>query len=223
MEKLGFSERKRFHSWIGSLEGRAETMAPMIEPLYQQLKAEGVSFSNLTGEQWLADLDTFYRYVDQIFGNNYAYTGISPEAFRAAFGEPLARRLSPTGSVLARDAEGEIVGFFIAIPDYAPLACQGNPRRVPLSQLSYDQVSRITAPTLLGKTGGVHPRFRNKGLFSVMSYLMMCWGARHYSRGGAVLVREDNPSARVGSAAFSRPDDQRRDYALYGRNLQCTP
>lgn len=220
LESLGFTEAKRFHSWLGPMQGRADAMGQTLEPAYQALLGDGLQFTRLTAETWLERLDEFYSYVDQIFGNNYAYTGISAEGFRAGFGEPIARKLCPNTSVLVEDGGGAVAGFFLAFPDYAPLARQGNPERKGLGDVSYDDLQGLTARrTILGKTGGVHPDYRQKGLFGVMSYCMMAAATPYYDWTGAVLVREDNPSARVGRLAFSGPQDQQRDYALYVKNL----
>ncbi|MFE8069850.1 hypothetical protein QQM79_02225 [Marinobacteraceae bacterium S3BR75-40.1] len=220
LDELDLKPVKHFHSWLGPMDGRAESMGRSLEPVYQSLLAEGLRFSPLDGATWLGRLDEFYRYVDQIFGNNYAYTGISETAFRQGFGQPIASRLCPRSSVLVETADGDVAGFFLGFPDYGPLACQGNPKRKALADCTFDDLARIPGrKTLLGKTGGVHPAYRQKGLFGVMSYRMMQAGTGQYDWGGAVMVREDNPSARVGQLAYSRPDDEQHDYALYGKEL----
>lgn len=219
LEALGYRVEKRFHSWLGPIAGRPARLAPQMEPLVDSLKAEGLVFTRLDGDTWLSRLDAFYDYVDQIFGNNYAYRGIDRDSFRRGLGEPIARRLCPHSSVLVQDPAGELAGFFIGFPDYGSLLRHNNPRRLAPEAVHAGHLADLESPLLLGKTGGVHPAYREKGLFAAMSYRMMALGEPHYVQGGAVLVREDNPSARVARLCFSGPEDQRRDYALFAREL----
>ncbi|WP_369601044.1 hypothetical protein AAIA72_14670 [Hahella sp. SMD15-11] len=220
LEACGYRQEKRFYSWLGPLAGRAERMAPRIAPLHDALCNEGVTFEPLTPDIWLNELGAFYRYVDQIFGANYAYRGISEDAFRSSYGEPFARRFCPRSSVLARRPDGDVAGFFIALPDYGPLARVNREGCIPLAELNYaDHLQRLKPLTMLGKTGGVHPAYRQKGLFAVMSWLMMRWAEPFADHGGAVLVREDNPSARVAGLAFPASDSTRREYALFVKEL----
>ena len=220
LTQQGFGLLKTFHSWLGPVQGRPEKLAATMEPMVQALETDGVTFRPLTGDIWMNRLDEFYRYVDQIFGNNFAYTPLSQERFQAGFGAPLANRLCPHSSVLAEHRDGSIAGFFLSFPDYAPLIRQGNPNRQALADCTFEDVANMShPPMLLGKTGGVHPDYRHRGLFAVMSYLMLKQSTRHYDWGGAVLVREDNPSARVGATVFGMPGDQRRDYGLFAKDL----
>lgn len=220
LDTAGFRPLKQFHSWLGPIDDRVEALSADMEPALQGLESEGLSFLPLNGDTWLGRLDEFYDYVDQIFGNNFAYTRISRDHFETSFGSPIARRLCPHSSVLAQNADGEIAGFFLGFPDYGPLVQQGNKEQMVLSEIGFEDFSRLKGRrTLLGKTGGVHPDFRNRGLFGIMSYLMLKRGSAHYDWGGAVLVREDNPSARVAELMFSRPQDQRRDYGLFAKDL----
>lgn len=219
LTQLGFQEVRRFATLEGPLAGRARRLAPLVEPAKAALEAQGVRFTPLSGDWWMDNLVAIYRYVEQIFGENYAYRGISFDAFKAGYGAGLAARICPHSSVLALDDQGELAGFFLAIPDYSPLLRQGG-RALPASQVSYAQVAELGDNSLLlGKTGGVHPRFRKQGLFAVMTYLMAAWGESRFTRGAAALVRDDNPSFKVAKQVFSLPDDRQRDYALFGRSL----
>ncbi len=220
LEQLGYRKEKTFHSWLGPLEGRVAALSALMEPVREQLESEGLTFSLLTPEIWLDRLDAFYDYVDQIFGNNYAYTGIRREAFIQSYGPALAKRLCPNCSVLVTHQDDSIAGFFLGFPDYGPISRAVKGQIRPISELGYEDFLNYDGRRLmLGKSGGVHPDYRQKGLFGLMAYLMMKWGGELYNWAGAVMVREDNPSARTGQLVFNQADDQRRDYALYLKEL----
>ncbi|WP_250657930.1 hypothetical protein [Alkalimarinus coralli] len=220
MEKLGYGVSKRFYSWFGRLDNRAEKSAPLMSKEVAKLEQQGIKFSRLTPEYWLNHLPEIFLNVDEIFKDNFAYSGITFEAFEKAFGEGFAYRFCPKASVLATDAEGNIAGFFVAFPDYSPLLKQSSPKKVEASQIRYnDHFKLLEHPKVLGKSGGVSPAYRKSGLFSVMSYLLTQWSEASYELGGATLVREDNPSARVGRLFFSQPGDWSHEYALFSKTL----
>jgi len=165
-------------------------------------------------------LPEIFQNVDEIFKDNFAYSGISFEEFKKGFGELFAFRFCPKSSVLAMGPDNNIAGFFVAFPDYSPLMKQSAALTVNADVLNYNEHFKLLeTPLALGKSGGVSPAFRKSGLFSVMSYLMMKWIQGDYIYGAATLVREDNPSARVGKMFFSQPGDWSHEYALFSKDL----
>lgn len=220
MNHLGYSVSKRFYSWFGRLGNRAELAAPLMNPEIEKLEAQGIRFSHLTPEFWLGNLPEIYQNVDEIFKDNFAYSGISYSDFEAGFGSSFAAKFCPESSVLAMGPDNKIAGFFVAFPDYSQLLKQSSVNKIEAAELKFSEhFPLLVEPTVLGKSGGVSPNYRKSGLFSVMSYLLTKWSERHYTWGGATLVREDNPSARVGRLFFSQPGDWCHEYALFSKEL----
>lgn len=220
MTRLGYGVSKRFYSWFGPAKGKVERAAGIMEPALKALKEQGIKFSPLTPAFWLSNLPEIFQNVDEIFKDNFAYSGISFEEFEKGFGKGFASRFCHVSSVLAMGADNKIAGFFVAFPDYSPLLKQSAVHRLNAAELSYNQHFKLLEnPLALGKSGGVSPAYRKSGLFSVMSYLMMQWIQQNYTNGGANLVREDNPSARVGKMFFSQPSDWSHEYALFSKVL----
>ncbi len=220
MNQLGYDVSKRFYSWFGLQKGKVECAAPMMEPALKKLEEQGVIFCRLTPEYWLDNLPEIFQNVDEIFKDNFAYSGISFDAFEKGFGRSFASRFCPKSSVLAVGPDNKIAGFFVAFPDYSPLIKQSSAQKVSAAELNCNEHFKfLKSPLALGKSGGVSPAFRKSGLFSVMSYLMMQWIQDNYTYGAATLVRADNPSARVGKMFFSQPGDWSHEYALFTKDL----
>jgi len=73
----------------------------------------------------------------------------------------------------------------------------------------------LQGPTLaLAKTGGVHPRFRQSGLFNWMGLELVVAVGDHYDTLCGALMREDNPSLRFGMIC-----PLQRDYGLFSKTL----
>ena len=220
MGQLGYGVSKRFYSWFGLQKGKVELAAPMMEPALKNLEEQGVKFSRLTPDFWLNNLPEIFKNVDEIFKDNFAYTGISFEEFEKSFGQSFVSRFCPESSVLAMGPDNKIAGFFVAFPDYSPLVKQSAVHKISAAELNFNEHFKLLeTPMALGKSGGVSPAFRKSGLFSAMSYLMMQWLKPSYTYGAATLVREDNPSARVGKMFFSQPGDWSHEYALFSKDL----
>jgi len=179
------------------------------------------TFTELTGEFWLAHLAEFYAAIDVIFSENFAYSPISYDVFSSSYGASIAQRLCPKTSVLALDQKQRIAGFFLVFPDYAPLCCQGASAPMALSEMSYAQhYAQLPEPRLaLGKTMGVLPRYRNKGLrgglYTILSAEVAERVAQHYAQTAACLMREGNPS----QALVDRYRHHVRFYGLYEKAL----
>lgn len=220
LEAMGYGVCKRFYSWFGELAGRAAAWAGRMEPVLAELRGQGWRFEPFAPADWAGALDDIYGLVDEIFGQNYAYRGISRQAFERGYGSALAQRFCPYASSRVTDPEGRLAAFFLVFPDYGPLLRQGAQPPLPASRVNFaEHFPQLPQPLLLGKTGGVHPRYRQLGLFGLMTYLGSSWGESRYARVAATLVREDNPSRKVAEAFFSRPGDWRHDYALFAKSL----
>lgn len=195
LEKLGFGIRYRYLSTFAdtaSVVAGVKSDYLRVKPKLEQL----VSLEAMTADFWMNNLDELYGFVDQVFGGNFAYTGISRSSFEAACGHPFADKFCPQSSVLARAKDGRIAGFFLVYPDYAPLLQQGASTRTRNSDVKYaTHFSQLPAPRRgLAKTGGVHPDFRAHGLFTAMSCELSLRAEGIYEELAGTLVREDNNS-----------------------------
>lgn len=213
LERLGFEQRYRYLSTFNDSQGVVESVSADYLRVKPQLE-KVVTLEALTGEFWMSHLAEMYGFIDQVFGGNFAYSRLSYDAFVQQCGKPFAERLCPHSSVLARSRDGRIAGFFLVYPDYAPLLRQGNAQRVAPSALSFaEHAARLPYPRrALAKTGGVHPDFRELGLFTAMGCELSLRAAPHYAQLAATLVREDNNSRQF---ALRHGRGASHHYALY--------
>jgi hypothetical protein len=112
LETMGYYNNKRFYSWFGELEKRVETLSTMMEGALSGLLAKGVRFEKLTSDYWLKNLRDIYQQVNDIFRDNFAYTGISYDAFERDYGVTFAKKICSETSVLALDSHHRMIGFF---------------------------------------------------------------------------------------------------------------
>lgn len=217
LETLGLELR---HRYLSSFNDLAQ-VAASVRPDYQRVKPQlerVLRLEAMTGDFWMAHLDELYGLVDAVFGANFAYTPLSRTAFEQQCGQSLADRLCPLSSVLALAHDGRIAGFFLTYPDFTPLLRQGNPRRLAASSLKQaEHFDLLPAPRrLLAKTGGVHPEFREHGLFTAMGCELSLRAEAHYQRVVGALVREDNNSRQL---ALRHGGSELHHYGLYQGKL----
>lgn len=180
----------------------------------------GYAIAPLDADGWLALLPEVYAAADAMFGANLAYTPLPEAAFVAAMGEPVARRLCPHTSLVARAPDGSLAGFVLVQPHWGALLVQGAPGGpVPAAALSYaEHAPRLAAlgvRTAVARTVGVAPAHRRRGLMAALGATALERGRGRYDRWMAALVRDDNPSRRFGAAHAAAE----RRYALYARSL----
>ncbi|UTW49360.1 hypothetical protein [Bacterioplanoides sp. SCSIO 12839] len=216
LDGLGYSIRYRYFTRINN---NPAELAAMVAPILERGKtalAGEFEFHRFTGDIWREKLSELYPITDKMFRNNFAYSPISEEQFKAACGEPFAKKLCPNSSVLVTDRDGSIAGYFLVFPDFSPLIRQGI---TTAEEANFEQhFDVLPEPCMaLAKTGAVHPDYRKAGLFTLMSMQLTTWGAPYYQRMAASLVREDNPSLKYASNG-----EQERGYALYFKKLNKT-
>lgn len=193
------------------LEASSREYNALHRRISKQLKVQ-----QLTGDIWLDKLPEFYSLIDQIFGENFAYTPLSYNQFEAAMGRSVAEKLCPLSSMIAWGKEGEIAGFFLAFPDYSPLMNQGaEERRVDHVTFAGSSELLPRPRTMLLKTVGTHPSYRRFGLGSYLGLEGCRLAQDYYDRVIAALLKSDNPSTK-----FPRRHIQtNRTYALFKRTL----
>lgn len=218
MEGLGFqtNEDLNYLSFPVDIPAFLEATQREYNALRRRVTSQ-LKIEQLTADIWLDKIDEFYGLIDQIFGQNFAYTPLSREQFKSAMGASFAEKLCPLSSMIAWGKQGEIAGFFLAFPDYGPLMNLGaEPNR--MDQVSFtNDFPKLPHPrTMLLKTVGTHPNYRRFGLGSYLGLEGCRLAQDKYERVIAALLKSDNPSTN-----FPRRHIQpTRTYALYTKSLQ---
>jgi len=215
LEQLNFQLTDQYYSWLGPMTDQAARFRSFADPLKKSFKEKGIQFNPLKNYPWENHLNECYQILEKVFSKNIAYTSISPAIKKNLFGIDFFKRLCPHTTVIATDGKDQLVGFFLTVPDYNPLLMSSSPKQAaePSFELYFPQLIK---PTLIAKTGGVIPDYRNSHLFSVMSQLIAEWGEEYYLNARAVMVHENNPSAKVARLAFAEINQHR--YGMYAFN-----
>jgi hypothetical protein len=218
LEQLGYQPAARYVTQ-GTARPYSEVAGEILaaKAAADALLAESViQIERLTPQYWLENLDAFYPLVDLVFGQNFAYSRISRDAFGVVCGEPFARRFCERTSVVALAADGSIAGFFLCFPDYGPLVRQSAEPRYRLRDISYcEHFPLLEKPVFLAKTLGVHPQYRRKSLMNAMASEALRRSLDLYHTGLVCLMKVDNFSVRFGGSIA----EEIRTYALYAKSL----
>lgn len=219
LEAMGLQVCRRYVTQLVPLE-KARAGLQLVEPIYRSLLAQGYRFETPAPENWARSLPRLYEMMDVIFSQNFAFSRISYPFFAATFEPTLLRRICPHGSTIVLDAAGEAVSFGLAVPHYGPLIVQGRgAARVAVSDLDYNthaaELARQPPRGCIGKTIGVLPSHRRKGLMEAMLYHSFQQASSLYDLWYGALIREDNYSRRT--FAFLQVGE--REYGLYAKAL----
>ncbi|SNC59423.1 hypothetical protein SAMN06265337_0050 [Hymenobacter gelipurpurascens] len=207
---LGFQAHLTFESRLI----RPETVPAVYlekQPLLDALAAMPFDFLPLTAETWPHYEAELFELVQAVFGANPAYRAVSGAQFRALYNSTYAAGLCPHTSVLLREKDsGQLAALSLCQPNYAPL---GLPAALPPNfQRDYP---KLTAPTLLAKTVGVHPSFRNRGLMNALGAYGMVHFREWYQQVIFCLMRTDNFSLHFTDGLPA----ETAHYALYRKEL----
>jgi hypothetical protein len=209
--QLGYEKK---YGYVTAINHSVDRLVKQINTPFSELKNANLGdfvFEKLTGDVWLDNLEALYPLVDAIFSQNFAYSKISWQSFKSMCGDSFAKKLCPKSSVMVRDKEGQIAGFFITYPDYGSLVNQSaiqsslkteaktgldKHSNLRASDLNYaEHYPLLQQPRLLlAKTCGVAPKYRSAGLFPLMSMQLTIWAQGLYEHIASAMVREDNPS-----------------------------
>ena len=210
LEKLGFAPQLTFESRL---------IEPATVPAVYQDKAALLAalsglpyeFLPLTPATWPEHEAELFELVHQVFSANPAYQRIPESQFRQLYNAQYAAKLCPHTSVLLREkARGRLVALSLCHPNYAPLKLGATP---PVFERDYP---RLTRKTLLAKTVGVHPDFRNQQLMSYLGAYGMLSFRELYEQVIFCLMRSDNFSLHFTDGL---PAEVAR-YALFGLALR---
>ena len=220
LEALGLSVFRKYVTQLVPFE-RAKMGIQLIHPLRDALLAEGYRFEIPNSENWVRSMPKIYEMADAIFSQNFAYTKISYQTFAAIFTPMLLKRICPHSSLIVFAPNGDPVGFGLGYPMYGPLIVAGRgSKRIPIRDLDYavhaPELAKLPMRGCIGKTLGVHPAHRRKGIMESMLLYSFENAHDRYDIWYGAMIREDNPSRKT--FAFLQAGE--REYALYAKPLE---
>lgn len=220
LEALGLSIHRRYVTQRIPF-AQVQMGLQLAQPLRDALIAQGYRFEVPSSENWLRSLPKLYEMADAIFAQNFAYSKISYQAFAAAFAPTLLRFICRESSVIVFAPNGDPIAFGLGYPHYGPLLIAGRGKeRVAISDLDYTvhapELTKYPPRGCIGKTLGVHPAHRRKGIMEAMLVHAFERVCNRYDVWYGGMIREDNPSRRT-FAAFHIGE---REYALYAKSLE---
>lgn len=221
LEELDYRLMTRYFSIIGAPEHNLPCLQEKVSALMDRGKKLGLAFIPLTYWYWKANINKFYELVDCIFSDNFAYSKITFEEFEIMFGNGYAHFLCPHTSVLALDKNQDIAGFLLNFPDYTPLCRQDAKSSLNIKDLCFDKhFHLLESPSLVLKTAGVAPKYRNIGLLTMLYYLSIEWRRPHYVKTMKnATMREDNPSLKMVRTFCMNDDSSIHTYGLFLKNI----
>lgn len=221
LEALGLRVHRSYLTQIISLEQVLERLRFMT-PLRDHVRSQGYRFEPVTPESWLPRMPQLHEMVDTTFNKSFAYSKPSYEAFVAALGEGMLRKVCPVASVVVISPQGEPAAFALGYPHYGPLLVQARGAdRVAVRDLDYQRhrplLGAYPPRGIIAKTIGVHPAHRGKHLVEAMliESFDRISAEGPYDWWYAAMIRDGNFSRSFFAAANSGE----RRYALYAKRL----
>ena len=210
LAQLGFAPSLTFESRLIRADTVPEAYGRKADLLaaFQQIPFDLIPLNPATWQQHETEL---HALVDRIFSANPAYRRIPPAQFRRLYNAGFAAGLCPHTSVLFRDRPtGQLVALSFCQPNYAPLRLGAT--TVPDFARDYPRLPR---KTLLAKTVGVHPDFRQQQLMSYLGAYGMMRFREFYEEIIFCLMRSDNFSRHFTDGLPAEV----AQYTLFGREL----
>ena len=199
LEGLGYTERESYLS-LRPNDYAFSAFEKVAEATEAKLNSVGLKAMVLTPEYWLDNRKKIFPIFQATWKHNLGYVPVPYETFHAVYDEKVTKKIDPHLSIVVHDENDELAGYFVVFPDYGSLLAQGNPNRVRESDLNYkEHFPLLENPKLLMKSGCVVPKYREHGLFTMMSVIVCGKAAKHgYRNPIACMVRSDNPSQKMG-------------------------
>jgi GNAT superfamily N-acetyltransferase len=152
-----------------------------------------------------------YELSTRIFNDNWGYTGISWDEFRALY-DGLDRLIDPDLVLFALDAKQTPIGFVFALPDLAQAVRSLRGESHLLAKLRFWRERRQTTNTVIVKTLGVLPEARQTGIGSVLVALAhQAAQTKGYTKAIHALMSEENASRKISEKSGAAL----REYAVY--------
>jgi GNAT superfamily N-acetyltransferase len=132
----------------------------------EKLAARGYSFETFDPTMWTKRTDELFELANAVFADNVGFMPISWQEFECYILPGLAATVDPGRSVLALGPDGDVAGFILMYPHYAPL-CRGADA-ISVSSLRFEDHAAVAPPAMVLKTGGTMPDHRRSGLAHAM-------------------------------------------------------
>lgn len=143
----------------------------------------------LNEQSWMQYEKELFELIEIVFNQNPFYRAISLEQFRLLYGTKFLCKICPHSSVILIDPQsGRLAAMSISYPDYQSL---------PATADGYDfnrDYPLLKKRRLLGKTVGVHPDFRRRGLMNYICTHYIRAANQYYEDAIFCLMRSDNYS-----------------------------
>lgn len=206
LQALGFEVLQHFESRKISTAVVPEVYGSK-QQLVDSVQSLPFEFIPLTPESWQAHATAIYELIGEVFGQNPGFRAVSEAEFALLYNADYAAMLCPHSSVLlAERSSGRLVAISLCHPNYSPLQLTEPPR-------FHTHYPQLQHRTLLAKTQGVHPNFRQQGLMNYLGAYGMLSFRQYYDDIIFCLMRHDNPSLR-----FTDPFPyEKATYAVYGK------
>ena len=207
MEKLGFQTSLTYESRF--------IPAPEIEKIYRD-KGKFVSTVEnipyeiipLDSENWKTYEGDIFELVENIFAENPGYKPIDFPEFLLLYNQDFAEKLCPNTACLFKDkVTGKLVSLSFCLPNYTDLKIER-----PTYQPDFFNLEN---PTLLAKTSGVHPDYRNMNLMNYSGAYGMLRFREFYDNIIFCLMKTDNHSLHFTEGVPC----EKAHYALYEKDL----
>lgn len=187
LQSMGFGIQLKFES---QLVKTSDIPKIYEDKAYFVKEVEKIPFSFLRVNEFVLkehELD-IYHLIHDIFGANPGFKALTLEQFRLLYNADYARSLCPYTSVIfIEKSSGKLAAISLCQPNYAELNLPDN------EKLDFNiHYPMLKKKTLLAKTVGVHPDFRQQGLMSFLAAHGMLYFNDYYEEVIFCLMREDN-------------------------------
>ncbi len=164
-QAMGFEP---YVSYVSIVLDRDDIVALVADKTHirQNLAARGYAFEAFDPTTWTQRTDELLGLANAVFADNVAFMPISRPEFEQYMVPGLATTVDPGRSVLAFGPHGDVAGFILMYPHYAPL-CRGADA-ISVSSLRFEKHAVAAPPTMVLKTGGTTPIHRRIGLAHAM-------------------------------------------------------
>lgn len=223
LESLGYVIDQHYLTQVGVIEAGL-MVAQFKKPAVDALLTQGYRVESFPHHAWIERLREVHGIVDAIFGENFAYSPLSYEAFAAKCGENFVRRTDPEVSTACYSPDGSLAGFFLVYPHYGPIVRQGaGSDRVPVTALNFAEhhPQLVDRPwrAAIAKTVGVDPTHRGKGVMAALTAGMFQRGADRYEHWYGAMIRRGNASRNFATGNTTGE----RWYGLFKKPLAPRP
>lgn len=206
-EQAGFRVVETYDSY---LVDDAAGAAAAQEKFHRRCLRNGFSFSPVTRRNYRASLPVIHQLSCRIFAENVLYSPIAFAEFERLY-LPARALLAPGLSWIARQAQGDPVGYVFCFPDYAEAMRAMRGRCGFIAKIRFLRGKRKARRSCL-KTLGVVPEVRGSGLTAALTHLIYKNSAElGYGQTLMCLMHSANDSHRFGGES----PQPFRSYALY--------